>query len=81
MFVELNIDKSIKEKDQIKHISVKPFTKSHRLFSFNNNNLNVYFTKKFNSEHCSYVLLFLFEYVCTFLILACERDFYFGGDI
>ncbi len=45
MFVELNIDKSIKEKDQIKHRSVKPFTKSHRLFSFNNNNLNVYFTK------------------------------------
>ncbi len=45
MFVELNIDKSIKEKDQIKRISVKPFTKSHRLFSFNNNNLNVYFTK------------------------------------
>ncbi len=45
MFVELNIDKSVKEKDQIKHISVKPFTKSHRLFSFINNNLNVYFTK------------------------------------
>ncbi len=45
MFVELNIDKSIKEKDKIKHISVKPFIKSHRLFSFNNNNLNVYFTK------------------------------------
>ncbi len=34
-----------KKKDQIKHISVKPFTKSLRLFSFINNNLNVYFTK------------------------------------
>ncbi len=44
MFVELNIDKSMKKKIKIKHISVKPFTKSHRLFSFNNNNLNVYFT-------------------------------------
>ncbi len=43
----LNIDKSIK-KDQIKHISVKPFTKSHRLFSFNNNNLNMYFTNNLN---------------------------------
>ncbi len=45
MFVELNIKKIYeKKKDKIKHRSVKPFTKSHRLFSFNNNNLNVYFT-------------------------------------
>ncbi len=59
MFVELNIDKSIKEKDQIKHISVKPFTKSHRLFSFNNNNLNVYFTKNLtlNIVHMFYFYL------------------------
>ncbi len=43
MFVELNIDKSIKEKDQIKHRSVKHL-QNLRFFSFNNNNLNVYFT-------------------------------------
>ncbi len=59
MFVELNIDKSIKKKKiKIKHISVKPFTKSHRLFSFNNNNLNVYFTKNLtlNIVHMFYYL-------------------------
>ncbi len=59
MFVELNIDKSIKEKDKIKHISVKPFTKSHRLFSFNNNNLNVYFTKNLTLN-----IVDMFYYFC-----------------
>ncbi len=60
MFVELNIDQSIKEKDQIKHRSVKPFTKSHRLFSFNNNNLNVYFT---NNLTMNIVDMFYFLYL------------------
>ncbi len=39
------------------------------------------FHQEFNSEHRWYVLLFACKYVCTSLILACERDFYFGGEI